>query len=97
MQQHIYSLLHITKIQVLVTNTKQKEKTTLKIETSFKRTAGLVMFPELNFLSYVTMKIRLLSMNYNAIKDVWQLTAFETVDKNNSPWFHLLPSDMAIF
>lgn len=55
------------------------------------------MFPELNFLSYVTMKIRLLSMNYNAIKDVWQLTAFETVDKNNSPWFHLLPSDMAIF
>lgn len=84
MQQHIYSLLHITKIQVLVTNTKQKEKT-LKIETSFKRTAGLVMFPELNFLSYVTMKIRLLSMNYNAIKDVWQLTAFETVDKNNSP------------
>lgn len=23
--------------------------------------------------------------------------ALETVDKNNSPWFHLLPSDMSIF
>lgn len=31
------------------------------------------MSPELNFLSYVTMEIRLLSMNYDAIKDVWQL------------------------
>lgn len=54
-----------------MTNRKLKGGKDIKIIISVLKAVGLTMLPELNFLSYTDMKIRLLNMNDNAIQIVY--------------------------
>lgn len=54
-----------------MTNRKLKGGKDIKIKISVLKAVGLTMLPELNFLSYTDMKIRLLNMNDNAIQIVY--------------------------